>query len=736
MLITQIENFMSATYRKSLLFLACFQLIVLISCTSLLAQDNTIIVTIDFSEVNITSKISSSYPTLYQANAPALPYYIYTADFPLNTKGSFQVDFLDSVLIEGVLVDNSKGLSKKGETIHVYDTSYYIEKFETSSFFPDKAFKNVSLNTVRDRNKQTIHIYPFKYQSETNTLKVYTKFKISWGKTENVAESLSVPERAFNKTRNFFASSNDFTPKYQAVSEDGEMLIVYRNTPDSLIQRFKLWKEQVGITCHLLKLDNSTVFPEEIKERIEQYYDSIPDLLYLQLVGDFNEIPSYLYKQFLNDDFYSDTYYGFIDGNDFYPELLVGRFSGTVEENQILIEKSLFYEQYGNATNYERNVMLVASDQGENIGDDNETDWEHLRNIGVFLADTLGMIPSEYFDGSQGGLDGPGNPAYTDLKDGLNAGKGWFFYTGHGDFSLMNTGAFFTMHVKQLENYTELPIVVSAACNHGKYIGLDCMAEVFNHATKNGELTGSVAFLGSTILMSWAPPMETQDEFAFLLNQQHPNHRSSLGALFYSAQMSMLAAYPTEFGKEVMQTWILFGDPSLKVRTNQQGTIALTLEEMTENSIAISANVQDFYLSLTDNETVISGALSTGNLVEFSNDFTNSSDTLLVVATKSNYKTYIGKLFNGKLSPLSVEILDDSSIKVCPNPTSGKVVFQLDSPIDKVEIYDLSGKKIKEETKITDATINLEILPFGMYQLLIYTNDRIFTTKIQKTDDN
>ena len=95
-------------------------------------------------------------------------------------------------------------------------------------------------------------------------------------------------------------------------------------------------------------------------------------------------------------------------------------------------------------------------------------------------------------------------------------------------------------------------------------MGETTIGEVFLRASKNGSPTGAIGFAGSSILMSWAPPMETQDEMTNILTEAYETHRNiTLGGLFYNGQIGMLTEYNSNgTAKEVMQTWILFGDPS------------------------------------------------------------------------------------------------------------------------------------------------------------------------------
>ena len=67
----------------------------------------------------------------------------------------------------------------------------------------------------------------------------------------------------------------------------------------------------------------------------------------------------------------------------------------------------------------------------------------------------------------------------------------------------------------------------------------------------------------SSISQSWAPPMEGQDEFNLLLTDPEEPY-FSYGAMCFAGSSSMMDDYGTD-GVSMFNTWILFGDPSLRI---------------------------------------------------------------------------------------------------------------------------------------------------------------------------
>lgn len=63
------------------------------------------------------------------------------------------------------------------------------------------------------------------------------------------------------------------------------------------------------------------------------------------------------------------------------------------------------------------------------------------------------------------------------------------------------------------------------------------------------------------------------------------------------------------------------------------------------------------------------------------------------------------------------EVTDDSEIEIYPNPTTGLLTIKLNQPIDKIELYDLTGKLVVTSRQLT---IDLSGLTSGQYIMAIH----------------
>jgi len=82
--------------------------------------------------------------------------------------------------------------------------------------------------------------------------------------------------------------------------------------------------------------------------------------------------------------------------------------------------------------------------------------------------------------------------------------------------------------------------------------------------------------MASTINQSWNPPMHGQDEMNDILTEQYENNiKRTFGGLSMNGCMEMNDEYGSQ-GDDMTDTWVLFGDPSVMVRTNNPTEISAT----------------------------------------------------------------------------------------------------------------------------------------------------------------
>lgn len=644
---------------------------------------------------------------------PDLPSYVQSVIIPNEGATTLEVTYSSFLEIQNVEIAPSKGNLYR----NVDPTTVPYEfgpVYNIDAFYPGTLAEVKDPYILRNYRAQTIVTYPFQYNPVTKVLRVYEDLEVNvvLDPAQNGINELTVSANETSAFRsiyqhrflNYFPSS-----KYSAVDETGSMLIIGPATFSAQMQEISNWKNQKGIRTEWV--DMTTVggnTDTDVYNYISNYYSNDPDLQFVLLVGDHAEINSHTYGTSGSEQLWSDSYFGQMTA-DYYPEIFVGRLSGsTTGEIQTMVDRMMEYETTPIAGTHYTKAIGLGSNEGAGIGDDGEADWEHLRNIRDELLNFGFTQVYEFYDGSHSGEDAGGNPVTADIEAAVNDGITLFNYTGHGAQNVCVSGNYGSTEVDNATNNGKYPFVVSVACNNGTFTAGTCISESWIRASNGTGPTGAIAATGSTILMSWAPPMETQDEMAFILTEQYPgNKKTTLGGLFFNAVMSTVENYGSG-GEEVMQTWAFFGDPSVVIRTADPANLNVTHVSQTNvgaTDIVVNCDVDGADIAVTiDNEIIGTGVVSGGSAnITFDNALT-TQDPLLVTATKYNYKPYQGDVtVNEEVDVTGIqEQIQESTINVYPNPAQNSTFVSLNLAEEGnvlISLSDMSGKIIQVVAK-------------------------------------
>jgi len=543
-------------------------------------QDKNDIITINYKIINYNLKEISIENKQYfkvilgeESNfltngKPDLPNICRSIIIPDNSKMKIEVTKSSYEEIKDILISPSKGNLLR--SINPDDVSYiFDETYEKDSYFPEEIAELNEPYIIRDFRGQVVQINPFQYNPVQKTLRIYKDITVKIYPegldTYNVikrTQPLSSIDTDFKQIyeKHFINYGlTDYTP----IEEQGNMLIItYDNFWDTM-QPFVQWKNLKGIPTEMVKVtDIGNEY--DIETYIQQYYYD-NGLTFVLLVGDEGEVPTLTAGYSASDPSYS-----YIAGDDHYPDIFIGRFSAqNTEDLETQVERSIEYEKYPQVgVDWYIKGAGVASSQGP--GDDNEMDYEHIRNIRTKLMNYGYIEVDEFYDGSQGGEDAPGNPTPSMVATAIDNGRSVTNYCGHGGPTGWGSSGFSNYDIDALINDNMLPYVICVACNNGQFDDYDaCFCEAWLRATNsgNGEPTGAIAATGSTKGMSWDPPMDAQDEMMDLLVESYvDNVKHTIGGIHANGCMHMNDQYGTG-GYSETDTWHVFGDPSIQIRT-------------------------------------------------------------------------------------------------------------------------------------------------------------------------
>lgn len=554
---------------------------------------------------------------ILEAGAPALVGYGGSLAIPENVIGRVEILSTKYTEEKDIRIAPSKGNLMR--TVNPDEVPFTFGVwYNTNKFYPEKVAVLEEQYNLRKIHGQRFSLNALQYNPVTKTLRYYHEIiltvKLSGtqnqvlnfplDKVENTSEFINIYRNQF---LNFKNSGYERAVAANTISERGSMLILCHNQFMDAMKPFVDWKRKLGMNVFLTDVTSAGTTPDQIKAYIGNMYKT-KKIAFVLLVGDAPQIPAMKLKSGP-----SDVGYTYQDGDDRYPDLIIGRFSAeTVDHVKAQVSRSIDYERRFAATSSWRlNGICIASNEGP--GDNNEMDWAHERKIRSMLLNYKYNSVSELYDGTHsGGVDKTGNPKDTDLAIEINKGAGIINYTGHGSSTSFGTTGFSNADIEALTNYDKLPFIFSVACVNGQFTKASgpCFAEVWLRSTKEGKNIGAVATIMSTINQSWDPPMYGQDQMDSILTESfRTNIKRSFGGVTFNALVKMNERYGNA-GMQMTDTWTIFGDPSLVIMAGRGDQNILP---------AIPEETQELQL----NANILTNPVSTSMYIKIGNTFGN-----------------------------------------------------------------------------------------------------------------
>ncbi len=592
----------------------------------------------------VTVKIDGGVPIL-ESGAPDLEKL--TASLIIPDIDRMAVEIVDTEYEDYTDLDVIPSKGNFTRNIDPADVPYVFgPAYGRDEFYPGKLAELGSPYIMRDFRGQTVTVFPLQYNPVTRVLRVYTSVTVRVYSTGtpgenplNRSRSLTTMNREFKNIyfRHFDNYRNVMNLRYDVLDEEGSMLIIAYGDFMDAMQPLVEWKNMRGLRTEMIDVAEIGSNASSIYQFVEDYYNQ-NDLAYLLLVGDIAQMPSMMVGGSA-----SDPSYGFLEGNDAYPEVMVGRFSAeTISHVETQVERIINYERFPmEGADWYHKGAGIGSSQGAGQGDEGEADWQHEDNIRAKLLDYTYTEVDQIYD--------PGASA-SDVTIALNDGRSIINYTGHGSSTSWGTTGFSNSNINDLENDNMLPFIWSVACVNGEFHTGTCFAETWMRATNNGNPAGAIGAFMSTINQSWAPPMDGQDEFNDILVELYDNNiKRTYGGLAANGCMHMNDNYGTSGENETLY-WTLFGDPSLTVRTDTPTALTVNHDEvmvlgttecpvnvpgMSEGTAAISLNGELLGTALIDDS---------GNAVINLDEPVLSPAELTLVVTGYNSMTYEGSI--------------------------------------------------------------------------------------------
>ncbi|MDP2423592.1 MAG: C25 family cysteine peptidase, partial [Bacteroidales bacterium] len=584
--------------------------------------------------------------SMLEAGFPDVPQYGVSAIIP--GLALMKVRILESEYTDFYNIEIAPSKGNFSRKINPDSVAYtYDEVYNLDTFYPAMRSDLQEPYILRDFRGQTVMIYPFSYNPLVKTLRVFHELTIEMyndglGGANQFIRTNS-PDKMDSEFKHLYQNHfiNYPQTRYPALSEEGKLLIICHGPFMQAMQPFVHWKKTIGRPTEIVDVATIGTTPTAIKNFVTNYYNT-NGLTHLLLVGDHQHVPS----QSMSGG-YSDYFYGYLTGSDSYNEVFVGRFSAeTVAHVETHVQKVIHYERDIDQTAIWLNVGLgMARNEGAGGGHNGgEADYVHMDYIRDSLLNyTYATVYREY-DGS---VPNTPNTSATLVSQRLNEGVGILNYCNHGSISGWSVAGYSNSHVNALVNSNKLPVVWSVACDVGNFTGSTiCFAEYWMRATHNtsGEPTGAVGGKFSWISQPWQPPMTGQDEMVTILVEGYLNNiKRTLGGNSTNGSMKMIDLHGSS-GRTTHDTWILFGDPSLTMRT--ANPIVMNISHLPTaflgwTAFTVNADAEGAIVSLTINGDILGTGYINGGSATINIPVLNEPGLMTVAVFAYNRVTYI-----------------------------------------------------------------------------------------------
>lgn len=509
----------------------------------------------------------------------------------------------------------------------------------SKNFYPAQMAELSEPYILRDFRGVTIKTTPFAYNPETQTLRVYTSYKIRvYSQGTDTVNTLSLSRDAISRDflpiyENHFVNWQSF--RYTPVSDAfGKLLVICHTNFLTQIAPYVNWKKQKGISTELVEWSTIGTTAAQLQTYIQNRYTADTSIAFVQIVGDAPQIPS-----LSSGGGGSDPSFSLVAGSDQYPDIFIGRFSGTTAtEITAQVNKAIVYERdlTTSATWLSQAMGIASAEGGGTQGDNGESDIAHMNLIRTDLLGYGYTSVDQVYD--------PGAAAST-VTTNVNAGRGFINYVGHGSDTSWVTTGFSNTNASALTNGNKTPFIMDVACVNGNFVSLTCFAEAWLR-NANG---GAVAMYASSINQSWNSPMRAQDEATDLLIAES---KTTTGGLYYNSSCKMMDIYGNTSGSDgvnMFRTWHIFGDAALMIRTKTPLAMAVTHPAtivIGATSVNVNTGVSGAKVAITYNNTIYGVATANSSglaTVTFVNP-PASAITYTVTATAFNRVTYVGTM--------------------------------------------------------------------------------------------
>ncbi|MEA1971792.1 MAG: C25 family cysteine peptidase [Candidatus Cloacimonadota bacterium] len=378
-------------------------------------------------------------------------------------------------------------VNSEGEVISQDSSIDYSRVIETNSFI------------MRELNGFTFNIVMNKNVGENISVIKNIDFEVSAGNEQNIPSTISEAFLPIYKEM-----VDNFESSYLADRElsRGNMLIICHEPALEFIEDFVIWKKAKGFDVDVQTIQTIGTSYLTIKEYIANYYnENHPD--FVVLMGDVDgtyEIPAtYIVSSETGENDITDHNYTLIEGDDYFPELLIGRISVDSPMQLVtVLNKTINYEKNPSMSNTDwmEKALLVAGNFSDSGAHPITPVWTSIWLQNKMLNQGYTQVDTVFsWAGSQYGA--------VQIQSALNSGVQYVGYRGWGDANGWHYPYFHIPELDATNSFNKNPVVMSIVCNSGDFGNTTvdpCFGEKWLRMGTPNTPNGCVAFVGPSDL--------------------------------------------------------------------------------------------------------------------------------------------------------------------------------------------------------------------------------------------
>ena len=496
---------------------------------------------------------------LFEIGMPDLPTFstIYRVDSNLDYNVQYQVN--NSYIIENI--DLIPYFENEENKQIFKGNSLEIDQYSQLQSYPENQIKIGEAKSFRDINVISIEFIPFKYFPNERRLEVYNDVDIIISPESGIEDFSNI-----QYSRPFVKMYETLVPNFIR-TEDMEFqqpAILFIGGGNSLdnahVQDLIDWRHKQGYITYTASTSQTGTSSNNIKNFIEDAYENFdPKPEFITLLGDASgsyNIPAFT-ESWSGYSGNGDNPYGLLDGDDVYPDAIVGRISAssssgmaTVVNKIIYYEKATFLPQTG--TDWYERAALAGDPSSSGVS-------TIITNMYLNdMMDEYGVenVSTQYSSGWA-----------NFMSNKLSEGTLFLNYRGY-----IGVSGFGSSQINNSNNGFMLPFATILTCGTGDYAnswGGEALSEEFFEAGSENSPKGAIASVGTAT-------SGTHTMYNNIVNMGmywglFPGHAQTAGEALLHGKLHLIKTYPTNYNNyvDIFSHWNnLMGDPATHLWTD------------------------------------------------------------------------------------------------------------------------------------------------------------------------